>query len=196
MILNKKLLGLCRIINKDHHVKELRGVLFKDDEAIATDSFMLLRVKTESGSENTAVDKRYPNRPIQGIFNGTQLLNFLNRLVDFHPSRAWTSTENDFTKLITVDHNGTTISEIERIDGKYPEYEKLLVFDKPEVLKVRVNPKLLITLLQAIVESLIWNNNQVDLTFYGNDQPIKIEPAKKDGENVTGILMPIRTKTD
>jgi DNA polymerase III sliding clamp (beta) subunit (PCNA family) len=76
-------------------------------------------------------------------------------------------------------------------EGRYPDYTKVLPHNRPPLVRFRVDPDYLASLLKFIGSMQHSGERQVEVLWYAKDQPIGLMARGKDGLTVDCLLMPL-----
>lgn len=198
MILTKNLRGVCAIASKDSSRPSITGVLFKDGKATATDGFMLLQVPYQENPDEDS-DIRYKHEGFEGILPARDVDSVLRGI----PGRksdpvhfAWSSKgRNDKIRLISTDLKQTNIKEVKPLEGTFPPIEKILDDPSEVVARVRLNPKL----LKQMVDALLLTDPDafLDIEIRGDEyKPVHLYARSGhdyEKTDIHGVIMPVRT---
>lgn len=202
-IIDKVILAACQIASKDDSRPVLSGIKFEKDRAVATDGFRLITVTYPDQDPNDmpqlgervlndeevvlpaknveAALKRIPKNPNLPILNCAVI-----------------EKEKDGVVTITsTDLNSFSEEKVRKIDGTYPEYQKILDSTKAKEVtaKFSVNAQLMSETLKAMATALkyLGNATTVAVEVRGSNDPILITCESKE-RKIEALVMPVRSE--
>ena len=160
----------------------LKGVRFNGNgEAVATDGHMLIRFTPADAPEG---------EPLAPFTLPTVTVTDAKRAAKGAPVSLDVEAANLNGSATLAAANGATFTG-EKLDGDYPDYEKVIPKDAP--LAFRMNLKLLERVVKAAKEAKPGSNMPLFADFYVTDQlsPVRIDMETPDG-TLTAVIMPAR----
>jgi len=201
MIIDKRLIGLCKVAAKDEMRPMLATVKVTEKKAVATDGYRLMTIETIDlpKEEKPTLGDLEHDEPSECILQAQKLEKLLKSI----PKSTMPILEQAYTvkagegksKVAYLDSDMDIVSqEFTRPSGEYPAYEKLLDQTKQYTDKriARVNAKFLIETLQAIIAVGIENESYVDIEIADATRPIELTAKDVYGKEVYAMIMPLR----
>ncbi len=194
MILTKNLAGVCRIASTKR--TNLQGVSFEDGVATATDGYMMIQAPFVEPEDEKIFNGEYPNFKMKGVYDAKELLKVIKSLPKGDRfSRSWTSkNRKNETCFVSRNKKSFNVVSIQEESEQFPDFKSLLKDLSKEKARVKINvdPKLLIKLLEAIVESVGYvPSHGVEIIISD-----KLSPVQLKVQGILGIIMPIRKGDD
>ena len=196
MLYNNNNLNITKIASKNENRPELTGVFFKSDKTVATDTFRLIEMSTPSNVK----PEDYPKLPsgktaMRGckpfIVSAKELSKIKipnNKTLPIVNHLAIGHVDDQRVELLTTDLETEQVKSLRRIDGNFPDYEKLFPVDKP-IAEVELNADYLSELLNIMGK--LNNLKSVKIKFHGPDKPLVLEASGPD-QKARGMLMLLR----
>jgi len=196
MLYNKNNLAVAKIAAKDGNSRpELAGVFFTKDKTAATDSFKLIEVsvdKTLKPQDFPVVNRKralqncppfiIPAEEVKKIkLPSHETLPIIENL-------AIGGVNVQQVELMTTNLESGESKLVKRIQGRFPDYEKIFPQGKPQA-EIDVNGKFLQELLSVL--SNFNELNSVRIKFYGDGTPLTLE-ASNPNQKARALLMPLR----
>ena len=194
MLYNNLNLSVAKIADTNNANKAvLRSVFFTPNKTVATDSYRLIEVSVD----NSVNVKDFPDNNIMRGCSSFMVESRDIKNIKLKPNKslpilsymALTHLDNKKVKFIfRPDVSATAEPSLDRIDDRFPEYEKLMSQGKPKV-EVSFNAEYLSSLLDILGQ--FKKTHDVTLKIYADDKPIILE-AHNDSQKGRAMLMPIR----
>lgn len=196
-LFNQNNLNVSKVAAKNEGAHpELTGVFVKPDKVVATDTFRLVEISTPA---NVKVDD-YPKMPsgktaMRGFkpfivsakeFGKIKIPNSKSLPVLNHVAVSYADDKR--VEFLTTDLMKEEVKGLTKIEGKFPDYEKIFPTDKP-VAELQVNANYLVEVLEVIGK--LSRTATVKIKMYKNGQPMVLE-AMGDNQEARGLLMPLR----
>jgi DNA polymerase III sliding clamp (beta) subunit (PCNA family) len=195
MLYNKNNLAVAKIAAKDDIRPEISGVFFTKDKTAATDGYKLIEV---------SVDKSYTSQDFP-IVNHKKILHncppFIIpaeevKKIKLPANKSLPVVENlaiggvypEQVELITTNLESGESRLVKRIQGRFPDYEKIFPQGKPRA-EISINGKFLEELLSIL--SNLDTTHAVKIKFYDNEKPLVLE-ASNENQKARALLMPLK----
>ena len=195
MLYNKNNLSVVKMAAKNHPRPELNSVLFKKNLTCATDGVRLLEVSIPQMPPNVwpvvpdvpamkgckpfmveagalAEKVKPPRKPVLQVYENISIKHLDDHKAEF---------------IVASDPESASVVAIRRVDGEFPDYERLFPNDYNAVAELTVNGALMSELLKVMSDL----NEQVIIRFYGKDKPMTLQ-CKTGRQTARGLMMPIK----
>ena len=193
MLYNKHNLAVAKFAAKDGRHEELASVLFSKEKTAATDSFRLLEVSVST----TGNAEEFPRVDGASAMRGcSPFMVSAKQVAELKPKGAKSLPITEFVALkhlddkrvefLTTDLESAQVKQARRVDGKFPDYERIFPQGKA-VAEVALNGKMLSELLKVMSEL----HEQVRVKFYGKEKPLIFECGTAE-QKARALLMPIK----
>lgn len=198
--ITKDLLVAAKFAAKDGIRPVLASVMIDNEKMVATDSYKLIEIKHGA---NEAKD--FPivegNTQVESLEKPVLIMaKDVLKKMKFTSVRglpvlddAVLANESEKTiSLLTTDMETANALQFRKVDGQFPDYERVMpAKDKEPLVTVKLNALLLAEVLAAF-ESDSYAKNGIELKIYGVLDPIVIEGTEKDNLNKRAMLMPLK----
>lgn len=195
MLLNQNNLNVCKIASKSETRPELAGVFITKDKTVATDSFRLIEMSTPSNIKAEDYPKVQGKTAMRGfkpfIISAKELSKIKipkNKSLPIVENIAISHVDNTHVELMTTDLETADIKSFRKIDGTFPDYEKIFPKENPKA-EVELNAEYLAEVCEVL--SKINNLKSVKIKFYGDNMPLVLE-AKNQDQASRAMIMPLR----
>lgn len=194
MLINKDLLKVAKIASKDKTRPILNNIMINSEVIVATDMFKLLEIKLDK-SENIDNFPIVPSSPSKAcipeaplLINAQDILKnqkfFKNQNLPILENGLLNNLSDNTVSILTTDLSTAQNQNYRLNSGQFPDYTKIIPASLDNHRRVKLNPKLLIELLQAFSDF-----KEIDL--YIGEQPTDAIYIEK--ENFRGLLMPLKS---
>lgn len=194
MLINKDLLKVAKIASKDKARPVLNNIMINSEVIVATDMFKLLEIKL---NKNEKIDDFpvVPSSPSKActpeaplLINAQDILKnqkfFKNQTLPILENGLLNNLSDNTVSILTTDLSTAQNQNYKLNSGQFPDYTKIIPASLDNHRRVRLNPKLLIELLQAFADF-----KEIDL-YIGEQSTDAIYIEK---ENFKGLLMPLKS---
>lgn len=195
MLYNKINLEVSRFASTNESRPELTGVFFTKDKVVATDSFKLVEITTPRGLKVEDYPKVNGKAAMRGfkpfIVPAKELSKIKissNKDLPMLNNMAVSYVDDKRVDFITTDLESVQVKSLRRIDGQYPDYERVFPKSKPKA-EVLINGDFL-----AEVAELLAKTNKlrsIRVKFYGENMPLVIESSGEE-QTARAMVMPMR----
>ena len=192
MLYNHLNLSVAKIADSNSGRPELRSVFFTPNKTVATDSFRLIEVSTD-----TSINlKDFPEANIMRgcspfMVEARDIKNIKLKPNKNLPILGYMALRHLDDKKVSFvlkpDVTATAEPTLHRIDSRFPDYGKMFPQVQPKA-EVKVNAKYLSGLLDIMGE---FNRNEVTIKIYDENKPIVLE-AGNVNQKGRAMVMPIR----
>ena len=174
MTYNKINLAIAKIASKDNNRPELSSVFFTRNKTVATNSYMLLEVSIPTAEPNIAGAMQSCN-PF--LVSASDIIKIKSESVAIKHIDAKAIQFIADNQIITIP----------RIDGQFPDYDKIFPQGKPKA-EVIVNAKYLRTLL----ENLGKLSDNITIKIHGDDKPVVLTASYGNHQFSRALLIPVK----
>jgi len=196
MLYNQNCVNICKFASKSETRPELAGVFFKTDRVVITDGFRLIEMTVPSDIKIEDYPKVQGKSAMRGfkpfIISAKELSKIKipkNKTLFILNNIAVNYVDDQRVELMTTNLETADIKSFKRIDGQFPDYEK--IFPTGEVkAEISCNGEMLAEMLE-VMSKLDNNNKTVKIKFYGDNIPLVLE-AKNNNQEARSLLMPLR----
>lgn len=204
MIINKKILALCDIASKDGYRPVLNAIKFEKDRAVATDSYSLMVIPLQQidPTDLPEISGQVYSPEIDCVINAVEVSEVAKSIKKNNMDLSWAETawsvasgDDKTVKFFTTDLDTRSYKEVRKVEGNYPEYNKVLdpALEKKAVVEISVNPARLVKMLNAMIKAGASKDGYVTLKVSGALDPLVIKANQGTEEIATGLIMPVRT---
>jgi len=205
MIFNRFNFLIEKFCAKNSIKPELSGVFISPKETCATDSYILTLVR------NSGIDvKKFPAMPNKKILTNFKAFILPQEKAKEVVKMCKPNKNNPILENAVITHRNNETAEISTTDltsvnsvmsriiqGKFPEYNDLLV-ERGKFLEVEVNPKYLKKIAEFFSEFCETTDGVLIKIPYEKNMAIRFEAHRKmEGsiQEATSLLMPIKSET-
>ncbi len=194
MLFNKNNLKVARVASKDSNRVELSSVYFTKDKTVATDSYCLVEMTTPQGldiKDFPVVDKKRAIGFKPFMVKAESLKDIklpVKTNLPILENLAVSYSDNDIVKLYTTDLTSGNVKAIKKVQGQFPDYEKIFPKKKAR-LEFKMDAKLLKKVLEAVGD--LNKGNHITIKLYDINQAVVIE-AENENQKARAMIMPIK----
>lgn len=194
MLYNQHNLNVAKIASTSDR-PELAAVFCTDKKTVASDGYRLLEMSTPSNAvmeEFTGAGKK-PMKGCEPFMISAKALSKVkiirNKTLPGTEYVGLGHLDDKRAELLTIDEDlNVQTHTINRVEGKYPDYQKIIPQGKP-IAEVQVNGEFLSSLLDIMSKLSVLK--AVTIKIYDTNAPIVLE-ASNENQKALGILMPLR----
>lgn len=203
MILDKAIIGICKIASKESVRPALSSVQLKDGKATATDGYKLITIPLLPEEGEDAPDMGYTLLHGDSHLLKADELEKALKLVPTKASlpiltKAWTA-KGDYdntVKILSTDLNTKNASELTETQADFPNTQKVLddLNEKEVKATLRIDARYLKEMLDAMLKAGLQNNysKYVDIEIRGEFDPLKLTAEVGKDRKIEAIIMPVR----
>lgn len=185
MLYNQNNLNVAKMASKSDIKPELASVFFTKTKTVASDSWRLLEVTTPKHGaypEDFSADAMRGVKPF--MVDAKRLLAIKIPPSKMHERNVLALKHVADNSVSFLNNNGDILAA-PRINGEYPEYERIIPNGQP-IAETKLNGQLLGELLLLLAK--IGKAEAVTLKFHGEGKPLVIE-ATNDEQSGRGFIM-------
>lgn len=197
MLYNKHNLAVARIAAREANGrKEITGVYFTRDKTAATDRFRLLEITAPAGLKPEDFPQVQGSSAMRGVkpfivdAKGLKAVKLPSKQASLPILNTFAIKHLDDKRadFIVSDLETAQVHSVRRVEGEFPDYEKLFPAEKPE-MELTINGHIFAELLEIISE--LDNSRQVKIKLYGATRPVVLEVAGVSQKG-RALIMPIK----
>ena len=199
MLVNKVNLEIERFASKDS-TRPLQGVQVTGEYTEATDGKKLVRVSLpcHEAADFPHIEGVDPAAAASGILPKDVAKATAKRLpkrnaIPIIQNAAVSTDDKGAFQVATTDLSAPSVTSSRPIDGTWPNTDQILKQPEPSLV-IGFNGVLLAEVLKWMGTNASGLNNMVKLSFTTADSPVKLSAVTKDGQEITGLVMPLRLK--
>ena len=209
-MLNKHNLSIHQFVSKDSGRYTLQGILVTPKETVATNGHVMAIVTTPGTKE-----ENFPTIPgvelsakfepfilpvaaaktIERAIPKNQTLPILEHVVidgkatDALPEDGGV---NNSAVLAVNDLENPQVFHPRKLEGKFPDWQAQVPERKKAKFTIALDASLLAKLASYAAKFTDSRSNEVHIRFYADDKAIRLDARRDDGQEFTGVLMPLR----
>lgn len=194
--ITKDIIKAAKFASTDKDRPILTAVKITDKGYAATDSYKLIMIKNKGADINDfpIVNNTEPVKEISKplLIPAKDILAKLkfpkNKNLSILEGGLLCNETDKLLSIATTDLETSNILQLHKVEGDFPEYQKIVPIDKP-IASIKVNPTLLIECLEAFTDE---KENSVTIDLFGKYQPLIMTGADKTNDHIKALLMPKR----
>jgi hypothetical protein len=203
-LLNKHNMAVRFAASKEESRYTLRAILATENETVATDGHIMCRVSLPNTDAKNfpLVDGFTPNgftrglipldaaKDIENAIPKSKNLPILNHAAI--SSERIGETDRELLKIATTDLDTPKLLTVRQPDGTFPNWQQVWPKDKKPVIDLCLNARLLAAIAQAATKFSDRAAAPIRLRFYGEHTAMRFDLVNDDGQEMNGLLMPLR----
>ena len=213
-MLNKHNLAIHQFATKEASRYAINAIHVTPKETVATDGFILARVSTPKrdpanfppveGVKPSATFKPF-NLPVdaartieKAIPKKSTLPILSNVMIDGEATDAKAKDGMpDCAVLAVSDLENPQVFRPRKDEGNFPKWETVIPKREDAKFAISLDARLLTKLTQFAAKFAADDRvHEVRIRFYGADKPVRLDAQGEDGQEWTGVLMPLRGPDD
>lgn len=197
MLYNKHNLAVANFASKSEIRKEIACVFFTDKKTVATDSFRLVEVSTDTALEDERFPEQAGNRkPMKGV------KPFLVNAKQVKDLKLPNKGNNDEALALGVFHSDKVRVEVATsegdsrnlrpVDGEFPDYEQIFPTEEPAV-KILVNGEYLAEVASMLAKMNAFGKVEIELSSNPHKPIVLRGRNDKKTQTARAMVMPMLT---
>lgn len=201
MNINKLNLEISQCASKEEGRYHLNGVHFTKDYTESTNGHVLGRITypTQMDIEELPAQIKSDLKdkiddfivPLRGIKDLKFPQKVILPILQYVYVDVESTNKNGVARFSSTDLETTPVTEIRKIDGEFPETDRVWPKEEEAVFEICIDSNYL--KIMADIASKFSKHGGCKLTFYGIDSPVKIHAYNSDTDQTfTGVIMPMK----